>query len=273
MIKALVVIALAFLPTVSTAQTSGTNGNMPFETRLMVGWQQQDNSHVAGIEIRLAPGWKTYWRAPGAGGIAPRFDWSGSSNLKAVSYVWPAPSVFETYGTRTLGYEGQLILPVIMQPKDQNKPIEARLDMHFGVCSDICVPAQAAFGNRITGKSEPNAVTISGVLNQRAATGDEAGLVNAKCRISPKSQDEFEFAARLEFRSPPAGAQILVVETGNEEIWVSETDTVIDGRIVRSAADLVNYGEGPLALARDRLRLTLISRRGGAIDIRGCAAG
>src|SRR5690606_15708570 len=31
---------------------------------------------LAGIEMRLADGWKTYWRRPGDSGIAPRFDWS-----------------------------------------------------------------------------------------------------------------------------------------------------------------------------------------------------
>ena len=30
----------------------------------------------AGVEIRLAPGWKTYWRYPGDSGVPPRFDFS-----------------------------------------------------------------------------------------------------------------------------------------------------------------------------------------------------
>src|SRR5262245_41286607 len=36
---------------------------------------------IAGVEIKLADGWKTYWRNPGEGGLAPRFDWSASKNL------------------------------------------------------------------------------------------------------------------------------------------------------------------------------------------------
>ena len=40
--------------------------------------------HRAGIEIRLAPGWKTYWRYPGDSGVPPRFDFSGSRNVKSV---------------------------------------------------------------------------------------------------------------------------------------------------------------------------------------------
>ena len=31
----------------------------------------------AGIEIRLKPGWHTYWRYPGDAGVPPRFDFAG----------------------------------------------------------------------------------------------------------------------------------------------------------------------------------------------------
>src|SRR3546814_17092667 len=44
-----------------------------------------------GLRVRLAPGWKFYWRTPGEGGVPPQFDWTGSQNLKAAQMVWPAP--------------------------------------------------------------------------------------------------------------------------------------------------------------------------------------
>ena len=33
------------------------------------GWREADGTHVAAIKFTLAPGWKTYWRAPGDGGF------------------------------------------------------------------------------------------------------------------------------------------------------------------------------------------------------------
>ena len=44
-----------------------------------------------GLQIRLAPTWKTYWRSPGEAGFPPRIDWAGSPNLKSVDMAWPAP--------------------------------------------------------------------------------------------------------------------------------------------------------------------------------------
>src|SRR5271163_1985315 len=48
----------------------------------------------AGVEIRLDPGWKTYWRDPGDSGVPPKLDFSGSDNVKSVTVLWPAPERF-----------------------------------------------------------------------------------------------------------------------------------------------------------------------------------
>src|SRR5690348_13517851 len=44
-----------------------------------------------GLDFRLAPHWKIYWRSPGDAGYPPRLDWTGSTNLGATTMAWPAP--------------------------------------------------------------------------------------------------------------------------------------------------------------------------------------
>src|SRR4051812_19477491 len=46
---------------------------------------------LGGIAIQLEGGWKTYWRTPGDSGVPPRFDFSKSENIEAVSHFLPAP--------------------------------------------------------------------------------------------------------------------------------------------------------------------------------------
>ena len=58
----------------------------------------------AGIEIRLKPGWHTYWRYPGDAGVPPRFDFAGSQNVKAVEVLWPAPRRMPEEGLSAIGY-------------------------------------------------------------------------------------------------------------------------------------------------------------------------
>ena len=62
----------------------------PAHADLLTGWRLEDGRHAAAIRIRLDPGWKTYWRAPGDGGIPPSFDWQGARNLAGWSVHWPA---------------------------------------------------------------------------------------------------------------------------------------------------------------------------------------
>src|SRR5258708_32819470 len=47
---------------------------------------------LGGIAVQLQPGWKTYWRTPGDSGVPPRFDFSKSGNVEAVTGFWPGPA-------------------------------------------------------------------------------------------------------------------------------------------------------------------------------------
>src|SRR3954464_7681257 len=50
---------------------------------------------LGGVAIQLPPGWHTYWRTPGDSGVPPRFDFSKSDNVEAVTVLWPAPRKFD----------------------------------------------------------------------------------------------------------------------------------------------------------------------------------
>jgi DsbC/DsbD-like thiol-disulfide interchange protein len=99
---------------------------------------------MAGVELQLPEGWKTYWRYPGeAGGVAPSFDWSKSANLESAQVLYPAPKRLTDKSGDAIGYKGTVIFPVRLKPKDASKPIDVHLAFDYGVCKDICIPAQA----------------------------------------------------------------------------------------------------------------------------------
>jgi DsbC/DsbD-like thiol-disulfide interchange protein len=116
------------------------------------GWAERHNSRarliagggLAGVELELPEGWKTYWRNPGdAGGVPPSFDWSRSENLADAKVLYPAPKRFTDSGGATVGYKGTVIFPVELTPKDPKKPIGLHLLFDYGVCKEICIPAEA----------------------------------------------------------------------------------------------------------------------------------
>lgn len=99
---------------------------------------------LAGVELRLAEGWKTYWRHPGDdGGLPPTFDWSASRNLKSARVLYPAPERIASKTGTSIGYGGSVVFPVEIEAVDTGLPIELGLGLEYGICKDICVPAEA----------------------------------------------------------------------------------------------------------------------------------
>src|SRR5437588_12894454 len=67
---------------------------------------------LGGIAFKLQPGWHTYWRNPGDSGVPPRFDFTKSENIEAVTVLWPAPTKFaDGAGGVSLGYQYHGVAP------------------------------------------------------------------------------------------------------------------------------------------------------------------
>ena len=99
-----------------------------------------------GLQIRLAPTWKTYWRSPGEAGFPPRIDWTGSTNLESVDIAWPAPTRFLEIGDLvTHGYRDEVVFPIAVRATDPSLPLVLRAVVDYPVCQEICYPFQASF--------------------------------------------------------------------------------------------------------------------------------
>jgi len=99
---------------------------------------------LGGIAFQMQPGWKTYWRNPGDSGVPPRFDFSKSENIEAVTVLWPAPMKFDDgAGGQSLGYKQQVVLPLRIVAKSADKPVILRAAINYAVCDKLCVPVEA----------------------------------------------------------------------------------------------------------------------------------
>jgi len=99
---------------------------------------------LGGIAFQLQPGWKTYWRTPGDSGVPPRFDFSKSENIEAVTVLWPAPVKFDDgAGGSSMGYHDQVVLPLRIVAKNTDKPVTLRVAVNYAICDKLCVPVEA----------------------------------------------------------------------------------------------------------------------------------
>src|SRR4051812_16049920 len=137
-------VVLALTPMASCAgEAAGWAQGHHSRARLISGVTATPGDFLAGIEIALDEGFKTYWRNPGESGLPPAFDWSGSENVARAEVLWPAPTRFEDPGGVSYGYADRVVLPVRVTLRDPAKPARLALKLDYGVCKDICIPAHA----------------------------------------------------------------------------------------------------------------------------------
>lgn len=233
---------------------------------LRAGWAEPDGRRIAGLQMDLAPGWKTYWRNPGDAGIPPQFDWTGSENLARVQIAWPTPVVFDTAGSRTIGYENRMLLPLALRAEDPSLPIRVRLSMFYGLCDDICVPARTSVALDIPPGSEPEAADlIRDALVSTPEPAQRGGLAEARCGVEGADARR-TFSARFVFDAPPVSAPVVVVE-GPEGVWFGPVDSHMeDGAIVASGEVETEPGRW---IDRSSLLVTLLDG-GRGLSLRGC---
>jgi DsbC/DsbD-like thiol-disulfide interchange protein len=144
---AAILMSLAVAPSASAQDASNWDGQAHSAARLIAGATGKNHDAAflrAGIEIRLDPGWQTYWRDPGDSGSPPIFDFSGSENVKSVNVLWPAPERFpDGAGGNSIGYRNHVILPLHVVPMERAKQTALRLMLEYDVCSNICIPVES----------------------------------------------------------------------------------------------------------------------------------
>jgi DsbC/DsbD-like thiol-disulfide interchange protein len=236
---------------------------------VLPGWRTVAGTLMAGLRITLAPGWKTYWRAPGTAGIPPLFDWTGSANVSAAAFHWPVPEVFDRNGIMSIGYAGQVVIPVEVTTANPGQPVRLAGTVELGVCHDICVPVELRFDKTIPAEGRRDSA-IAAALVDRPLTAEEAGVSRIACRIAPTGSG-LRLTAEIDL--PPTGLpEVVVVETADPGIRVSEAETRRDGGRLTAVADLAGPGGGGFALDRSGIRLTVLGTDS-AVDILGCPAG
>src|ERR1044072_2579798 len=169
-VAANLVVTVAVSRPVVAADASAWDGDQRAAVRLVAG-ERRGTAHRAGIEIRLAPGWKTYWRYPGDSGIPPRFDFSASKNVKSVTVRYPAPHRLTDKSGTTIVYKGGVVFPLEIVAADAARPIALVVKADYAVCEKICIPAEGKAELSVGGKpgAEDGWLKQSGALVPVAA--------------------------------------------------------------------------------------------------------
>jgi DsbC/DsbD-like thiol-disulfide interchange protein len=223
--------------------------------RLLAG-SRSGSVLLGGIAVQLDPGWKTYWRTSGDSGVPPRFDFSKSDNIEAVTVLWPAPKKFDDGGGgNSLGYHNQVVLPLRIVPKNTDKPVTLRADISYAVCEKLCIPVEASTELTFASVASTEDSILSAALDtvpKPASVGDPNPLTIRNVKREGKS-------VLVDVLSPDARTINLFVE-GPTPDWALPIPNLLENSppgVKRFAFELegVPPGTNPEGAA---LKLTLV---------------
>lgn len=255
------------LTTTAQAEAPITVPEKVIQLSVLQGYRTSSGTHMAALQIQMQPGWKTYWRAPGDGGIPPQFDWAGSKNIKSVQFHWPRPKVDYVNGMRSIGYVNKVVIPIEFSPRRKNAPLTLNGQVDLGVCKDVCVPVSLTFAAKLPADDHTSDPIIRAALQKQPMPAHKAGVKSVTCAIEPISDG---LRVTVNMKIPSTGRdEITIIEAPNQNVWVSEAKTTRRGNTLTASSEMVPPSNGPFMLDRSKIRITIIGSNR-AVDILGC---
>src|SRR5437879_246504 len=101
---------------------------------------------TAGLLLRMAPGWHTYWKFSGDAGLPTEIKWKLPPGWKVGEIEWPIPLKTNDPGDiQTYGYQDEILLMQEITPpaKIDISPVKLSAEANWLVCEKICIPGGA----------------------------------------------------------------------------------------------------------------------------------
>ena len=160
-----VLLCILTLPTFGAAKT---------ETRLLFSAETARLGDVvwAGIELKMPPGWHSYWRNGGDAGLSTKVDWTLPKGVTNGALLWPAPERLDTkagdMSLITYVYENTVVLiaPIQLDADVASGPLVIKAKVLWQECQDLCVIGHAELQGILNVGETPVASVDALILDQ-----------------------------------------------------------------------------------------------------------
>ncbi|MGY5779366.1 protein-disulfide reductase DsbD domain-containing protein [Rhizobium sp. LEGMi135b] len=148
-------LATFFFSTVAAhAATSEWIDNQGGRMRLIALAPDADGHIRAALQIEQEPGWITYWREPGQGGIPPQITPAAGSGVTLERTGYPIPKPIRVGPIQEIGYDAPVTFPLDLRVTGKS-PAKLELTAFIGLCKDICIPFQADLSLPLPANEQP----------------------------------------------------------------------------------------------------------------------
>ena len=97
-----------------------------------------------GVDLKMDPGWHTYWKNPGEAGMATTIAWQLPPGVTAGDIQWPLPEKLPPADVTTYGYndETMLLVPLTIGTNVLPGQITLTANLSWLECQDVCIPVK-----------------------------------------------------------------------------------------------------------------------------------
>ena len=262
-VGAIVGVAAASAALAAVASASPWIDSTNSKVRLVSGRVDLDGKStlLAGVQLRMNSGWKTYWKNPGDSGVPPSFDWSGSKNLKHAELLYPAPHRFADANGMAIGYDDEVVFPVKLTPEREGEPIELKLAFAYGLCKDLCIPNDVSLGLALAADAGKGDALLLETFLTRVPKSAKSGVLPEVSGVEAKLDGEAPELVVNALFPPGATGTDLFIDGGDVFVPVPRPlGPLADGR-QRFAVTFATPSEAD-AIKGKTLALTLVSGQG-----------
>jgi thiol:disulfide interchange protein DsbD len=154
---------------------------------------------TAGLRLRMAPGWHTYWRNPGESGGPTTIEWELPDGITAGPVQWPIPEKLQAAGLTTFVYHDEVVLlmPLSLAPdrKPGRWPLKAVVS--WLECDKTCVPGETR-------------VEVALEVGPESKPSPDRGILESARLRLPKSAAALQITARWRSGATPDQRRLVI---------------------------------------------------------------
>ena len=166
---------------------------------------------LAGVRLRMDPRWHTYWRNPGASGMATKVEWELPAGVTAGPVQWPVPQKLPDEDLTTYIYTNEVVLlvPLKLAANLRPGPLDLKASVSWLECDLQCIPGHANLQATLT-------------VGREEKPSQDAALLQAWQARLPKSDDGL--SARAWWETPAAGTSRSLALEWSSSLSAAQAD-------------------------------------------------
>ena len=273
------IVVLGLFATAANGQRSTLLDSIekPAQVEILPGWRQNSGDqvqHIFAFKIVLTDGWKTYWRVPGEEGIAPAVFWSLLTNARQPEIHFPAPRLIidQANETTVVGYQNQVVFPVVIDIPDPDAPAIVAGNFEFGVCAKVCIPERVEFRAELAADLDIWIDEITAARSRQVEMANTTNLVpQFNCQIRLYGNGRMDFSSSIETAFRPPMDVLVMPEYPDPNLWFSDMETTLlrDGTVQFHARINHSQNSSLYRIERGKFKVTVVTPER-AIQYSGC---